>query len=62
MKLTLQGFIILDYAPRFAEGRAYLADLRSKGKIDYAYSVTEGLENCAKALDDVFKGKNYGKA
>jgi NADPH-dependent curcumin reductase CurA len=62
MKLTVQGFIILDYASRFAEGRAYLADLRSKGKIDYAYSVTEGLENCVKALEEVFEGKNYGKA
>jgi NADPH-dependent curcumin reductase CurA len=62
MKLTVQGFIILDYASRFAEGRAYLADLRSKGKIDYAYSITEGLENCVKALEEVFEGKNYGKA
>ena len=62
MKLTVQGFIILDYASRFPEGRAYLADLRSKGKIDYAYHVTEGLENCVNALEEVFAGKNYGKA
>lgn len=62
MKLTIQGFIILDYANRFAEGRAYLADLRSKGKIDYAYSITDGIENCVKALEEVFAGKNYGKA
>jgi NADPH-dependent curcumin reductase CurA len=54
MKLTVQGFIILDYASRFAEGRAYLADLRSKGKIDYAYSIKDGLENCVKALEEVF--------
>ena len=39
-----------------------MADLRSKGKIDYAYHVTEGLENCVKALEEVFAGKNYGKA
>ena len=62
MKLTVQGFIILDYASRFAEGRAYLADLRSKGKIDYAYAITDGLENCVQALEEVFGGKNYGKA
>ena len=62
MKLTVQGFIILDYASRFPEGRAYLADLRSKGKIEYAYHVTEGLENCVNALEEVFAGKNYGKA
>jgi len=62
MKLTIQGFIILDYASRFPEGRAYLADLRAKGTIDYAYSITDGLENCVKALQEVFAGKNYGKA
>jgi NADPH-dependent curcumin reductase CurA len=62
MKLTVQGFIILDYATRFAEGRAYLADLRAKGKVDYAYHITEGLENCVGALEEVFRGGNYGKA
>jgi NADPH-dependent curcumin reductase CurA len=62
MKLTVQGFIILDYASRVPEGRAYLADLRGKGKVDYAYHVTEGLENCVQALQEVFAGKNYGKA
>lgn len=62
MKLRVQGFIVLDYADRFAEGRAYLADLRARGKVDYAYTVTDGLENCVKALEEVFDGKNYGKA
>jgi NADPH-dependent curcumin reductase CurA len=62
MKLRVQGFIILDYADRFPEGRAYLANLRESGKVNYAYTITEGLENCVKALEDVFEGKNYGKA
>lgn len=62
MKLRVQGFIVLDYASRFPEARAYLADLRSRGKVEYAYHVTEGLDNCVKALEEVFEGKNYGKA
>ena len=67
MKAKIEGFIALDYASRFAEGRAYLTDLKSKGKLQYDYMVLEpkagesGLGRCVEALGLLFDGKNYGK-
>ena len=67
MKAKIEGFIALDYAKRFPEARAYLADLQSKGKINDEYMVLEpkegrnGLERFTEALESMFAGKNYGK-
>lgn len=67
MKARIEGFIALDYAPRYPEARAYLADLKSKGKLQYEYTVLEpkagesGLGRCVEALGVLFDGKNYGK-
>jgi NADPH-dependent curcumin reductase CurA len=67
MKSEIKGFIAFDYASRYNEARAYLADLKSKGKIEYEYHVLEprkgesGLGRCVEALEGVFEGRNIGK-
>ncbi len=67
MKAKIEGFIVTDYTPRFEEARSYLADLQSKGKIHYEYTVLEpkdgkrGLERCTEALEVIFTGTNFGK-
>ena len=68
MKAKMQGFIVFEYASRYAEGRAYLSDLKARGKITYDYHVVgpegndkNGLGKCVPALEDVFEGRNFGK-
>jgi NADPH-dependent curcumin reductase CurA len=67
MKSEIKGFIALDYASRYPEARAYLADLKSKGKVQYEYHILapregeSGLGRCIEALEGVFEGRNMGK-
>lgn len=68
MKLRVEGFIAMDYASRYSEGRAYLATLVQKGQMKYDYTVLapnkgekDGLGRCTEGLELMFAGKNYGK-
>jgi NADPH-dependent curcumin reductase CurA len=67
MKSEIKGFIAFEYASRYPEAQAYLADLNSKGKISYEYHILEpnagenGLGRCVEALEGMFDGKNMGK-
>jgi NADPH-dependent curcumin reductase CurA len=57
----MKGFIISDYAARFAEGVMSLAQWLAAGKLKYAESLTEGFENTPKAFIGLFSGENLGK-
>ena len=66
MQLTIQrarmeGFIILDYAARFAEGVQALGKLMAEGKLKTAEDIQHGFENCPATLRRLFEGKNLGK-
>jgi NADPH-dependent curcumin reductase CurA len=61
MRARMEGFIVLDYAARYAEGVAALADLMAQGKLKAAEDVQEGFENCPATLRRLFEGKNLGK-
>jgi NADPH-dependent curcumin reductase CurA len=57
----MQGFIIRDYAARFAEGVTNLAQWLVTGKLKYAETVVEGFENTPNAFIGLFSGDNLGK-
>jgi NADPH-dependent curcumin reductase CurA len=60
-RLTMQGFIVMDYA---SENEKALADLQSwvkSGKIKVYEDVLIGLENLPKALVGLLAGENVGK-
>lgn len=66
MMLTIQrarmeGFIVLDYAPRYPEGVQALARLMAEGKLKTAEDVQEGFDNIPATLRRLFEGKNFGK-
>jgi hypothetical protein len=60
-RATVQGFIVLDYAPRFAEAAPKLAAWHAEGKLKYRVDVEHGLENAPRALKKLFDGSNRGK-
>jgi len=57
----MQGFIISDYAARFAEGINALGQWLAQGKLKYAENIVEGFENTPQAFLGLFAGDNLGK-
>lgn len=57
----MEGFIVLDYAPRFAEGVQALAKWMVEGKLKAIEDVQQGFENIPSTLRRLFEGKNFGK-
>jgi len=57
----MQGFIITDYAARFAEGVTQLTKWVASGKLKYAETIVEGFENTPQAFIGLFTGENLGK-
>jgi NADPH-dependent curcumin reductase len=57
----MEGFIILDYAPRFPEAVPVLAGWLAEGRLKQKEDVATGLENAPKTLARLFRGENFGK-
>ncbi len=57
----MEGFIIIDYFDRFAEGQADIARWVAEGRIKSVEHVVEGLEQAPDALNLLFTGGNTGK-
>jgi hypothetical protein len=58
---TMQGFLLLDYAARFNEAMAQLAQWVGEGRLHYAEDIQQGLENAPATLARLFSGQNLGK-
>ena len=60
-RLKVQGFIVLDYIPRFAEAYRALTQLHGQGKLKWNLHQVDGLENAVKAVRMLYTGGNNGK-
>lgn len=60
-RTKLQGYIIIDYLDRFAEGAEVMSGWFKDGKLKYESDIVDGLENAPTALGRLFTGKNLGK-
>ncbi|PWY98308.1 NAD(P)-binding protein [Testicularia cyperi] len=69
MRGKLEGFIVMDYADRYAHAEKQMAQWLADGKLARKFHVvdhklpnaTSTLESCPQALNDLFAGKNVGK-
>lgn len=59
--VTIQGFVVLDYSERFAEGVAQLAEWVMAGKLKFREEVVSGLDNILPTFHRLFDGSNQGK-
>ncbi|HUE83006.1 MAG TPA: NADP-dependent oxidoreductase [Pyrinomonadaceae bacterium] len=57
----MKGFIITDYAIRFAEGVQQLAQWLAEGELTHVETIVEGFENTPDAFIGLFTGENLGK-
>ncbi|MEL4431459.1 NADP-dependent oxidoreductase [Shewanella mangrovisoli] len=60
-KLTMQGFIVMDYFDQFEEFIAQMAQWLQAGKVKSQETVYQGLDQAAEAFIGLFEGKNKGK-
>ena len=60
-RAKVQGLLVTDYMPRFAEGIKDLAGWLKEGKLKYEETVVNGLENAPQAFLDMLNGANTGK-
>ena len=60
-RIKMQGFLLFDYAPRFAEAHADLSQWLADGLLNYREDIAEGLENAPDALTGLYEGRNKGR-
>lgn len=60
-RLKVQGFIVLDYAPRYVEAATKLGQWKMFGKIKDRETIVEGFEKAPQAINMLFTGANTGK-
>jgi NADPH-dependent curcumin reductase CurA len=60
-RMTVRGFIVSDFFPRYNEFAAEVAGWVKSGKLKYREDVIEGLENAPRGLIGLLRGENFGK-
>lgn len=60
-RIGIQGFIVTDFAAKFGEASAQLAQWVMEGKIKSKETIVEGLEKAPTAVNMLFDGANIGK-
>jgi NADPH-dependent curcumin reductase CurA len=57
----MKGFIVFDFAHRYAEAHLELATMVLDGRIAHQEHLVSGLEHAPDALNLLFTGGNHGK-
>jgi NADPH-dependent curcumin reductase CurA len=60
-RITVCGFIVIDYLPRFGEAVADLAQWWMAGRLKFKTHIEQGLETAPSALGRLFTGDHDGK-
>ncbi|HET9316534.1 MAG TPA: NADP-dependent oxidoreductase [Vicinamibacteria bacterium] len=60
-RARMEGFIVFDYAARYAEAARALAGWMAEGKLKTSEQVEDGLENFPEVFLKLFRGENTGK-
>jgi len=60
-RARMQGLLIFDFAARYGEARAALADWVRSGKIRYREDILDGIEHAPGAIAGLYRGENLGK-
>jgi NADPH-dependent curcumin reductase CurA len=60
-RARMQGFVVFDYADRYAEGARVMAGWIATGQLKSREDVVDGLETFPETLLMLFRGENTGK-
>jgi NADPH-dependent curcumin reductase CurA len=56
-----EGFLVFQFANRYAEGLKQMAEWLKQGKLKYREDIAHGIENAPRAFIAMLKGQNTGK-
>jgi NADPH-dependent curcumin reductase CurA len=60
-RARMQGFVIFDFAERYAQGLAQLTEWVRAGSIRYREDILDGIEHAPGAIAGLYRGENLGK-
>lgn len=60
-RARMEGFVVFDYAARYGEARAQIAQWLKEGKIRAREDVRDGLDSFPVLLPELYTGGNFGK-
>ncbi|WP_218722869.1 NADP-dependent oxidoreductase [Pseudomonas bubulae] len=60
-RARMEGFVVMDYADRYAAAGQEMAGWLLKGQLKSKEHIVEGLESFPESLAKLFSGENYGK-
>jgi len=60
-RARMEGFVVMDYAARFAAAGQEMAGWLATGQLKSKEDIVEGLETFPETLMKLFKGENFGK-
>lgn len=62
MRARLQGFVVFDYADRYAEARERMSRWIAKGELKLpCHELEGGVDQFGEAFRQLYEGKNLGK-
>ena len=60
-RARMEGFVVFDFAARYAEAAMKIAGWHKAGKLKAKEDVATGIEQFPEALGKLFRGENFGK-
>jgi len=60
-RARMSGLLVFDYAHRYEEAVARLADWVRDGRLRYREDIVDGIEHCPGAIAELYRGENLGK-
>ncbi|MCQ3000631.1 NADP-dependent oxidoreductase [Pseudomonas syringae] len=60
-RARMEGFVVMDYASKFAAAGQEMAGWMAEGKLKSREDIVNGLETFPETLQKLFKGENFGK-
>ncbi|MEM8799248.1 MAG: NADP-dependent oxidoreductase [Pseudomonadota bacterium] len=60
-RARMEGFVVFDFAKRYPEGQAAMAEWMAKGELKFKEHIVEGIETFPERLMMLFRGENFGK-
>jgi hypothetical protein len=60
-RVTMRGFIVSDFAPRYEPARKLMAEMVRSGRLKFREDIVDGIENAPRAFIGLLRGDNFGK-